>query len=66
MTTVITLVIITPSFDRRARKGAHGNRRWANSRPKQILGPPLKGKYSQLGLSVSHRSGRNTSTSSPK
>lgn len=31
----------------------------------QILGPPLKGRYSQPGLRCSHRSGLNSSASSP-
>jgi hypothetical protein len=32
----------------------------------QILGPPEKGVYSQVGLMVAHRSGRNSSASSPQ
>jgi hypothetical protein len=32
----------------------------------QILGPPEKGVYSQVGLIVSHRSGLNWSASSPQ
>lgn len=35
-------------------------------RPKQILGPPLKGRKPHPGLSPSHRSGLNSSTSGPK
>jgi len=33
--------------------------------PKQILGPPLNGKYSHPGLKVSHLSGLNSSASAP-
>lgn len=38
----------------------------ANFWPGQIRGPPLKGKNSQPGRRPSHRSGRNSSASSPK
>lgn len=34
-------------------------------RPKQILGPPLNGRKPHPGLSPSHRSGLNSSTSGP-
>jgi hypothetical protein len=38
-----------------------------NSRPKQILGPPLKGKYCQpLILAPSHLSGTNLAASGPQ